>query len=331
MNKKYFFGIDISKLTLDVRLYSPENSKPENHIQVKNDLSGFKSLLKWFKSKKIQLNELAICLEHTGIYGLDISFFLEENNIDYSMVSGYEIKRSSGLVRGKSDNLDAGRIARYCYLHRDELEYSQSKSKTLLRIRELMAERRQYVKRSSLLKSYLTEYKKKPHTSTIDRYESELKSIEGYIASITNEVLDLIKSDIDLYKNYVLVTSVIGISFVNAANILLYTSNFQSFKNSRAYACYIGVAPFVQQSGTSIHSSPRVSQMSNKTLKSDLSQAALSAITHDPELKLYYKRKIASGKQTGVVLNAVKFKLIERMFSVVKRGTPYVKLFNYAV
>lgn len=331
MQKKHFVGIDISKRTLDVRLYSAENSKAENYIQIKNDLSGFKSLLKWFKSKKISLNELAICLEHTGIYGLDISFFLEENAIDYSMVSGYEIKRSSGLVRGKSDNIDAGRIARYCYLHRDELKYSQSKSKLFLRVRELMAERRQYTKRSSLLKSYLTEYKKKPRTSTIDRYESELKSIDKYITDILNEVLELIKSDVDLHTNYLLVTSVIGISFVNAVNILLYTSNFQSFKNSRAYACYIGVAPFEHQSGTSIYSAAKVSQMANKTLKSDLSQAALSAITHDPELKLYYKRKTASGKQTGVVLNAVKFKLIERMFSVVKRGTPYVKLSNHAI
>lgn len=160
MQKKHFLGIDISKLTLDVRLYSSENSKAENHIQIKNDQTGFKALLKWLKSKKIQLNEVAICLEHTGIYGLDISFFLEENFIDYSMISGYEIKHSLGVLRGKNDNIDAGRIARYCYLHRDELLYSKSKSKIFLRIRELMSERRQYTKRSSLLKAYLTEYKK---------------------------------------------------------------------------------------------------------------------------------------------------------------------------
>ena len=70
--------------------------------------------------------------------------------------------------------------------------------------------------------------------------------------------------------------------------------------------------------------------MANKTLKADISQAAKTAIVFDPCLKSYYERKREEGKSYGCVLNAVKFKLIERAFAVVKRGTPYVDTMRYA-
>ncbi len=60
--------------------------------------------------------------------------------------------------------------------------------------------------------------------------------------------------------------------------------------------------------------------------------AARSAIMNDPGIKKYYQRKMREKGGTknmhGLVLNAVKFKLIMRMFSVVKSGEPY-KVLNY--
>ena len=50
---------------------------------------------------------------------------------------------------------------------------------------------------------------------------------------------------------------------------------------------------------------------------------------HNPQLKEYFGRKTAQGKEFGVVLNAIKYKLIQRMFAVVKRGTPFVQLQTY--
>lgn len=64
-------------------------------------------------------------------------------------------------------------------------------------------------------------------------------------------------------------------------------------------------------------------------LKSDLSMAARSARIHDLQIKEYFERKTAQGKEFGVVLNAIKYKLIQRMFAVIKRGTPFVQLQTY--
>ena len=58
--------------------------------------------------------------------------------------------------------------------------------------------------------------------------------------------------------------------------------------------------------------------------------AGISAIQQDPELRAYYKRKIEEGKPKMVALNNVRNKLLARAFSVVKRGTPYVVLQQFA-
>ena len=64
--------------------------------------------------------------------------------------------------------------------------------------------------------------------------------------------------------------------------------------------------------------------MGDKEIKADLTMAAQTAVVWDSDLRLYYSRKRAEGKSYGCVLNAVKFKLVCRMFAVVKRGTVYV-------
>ena len=54
-----------------------------------------------------------------------------------------------------------------------------------------------------------------------------------------------------------------------------------------------------------------VSQMANKKMKSLLSNCILSTIRYDSEIMRYYNRKKEEGKESGVVLNAIKNKLTE--------------------
>jgi len=63
-----------------------------------------------------------------------------------------------------------------------------------------------------------------------------------------------------------------------------------------------------------------VSHLANKRLKANLSNGAGSAVQNDPELHLYYIRKTKEGKEQKVVINAIKFKLITRVFAVINRG-----------
>lgn len=54
--------------------------------------------------------------------------------------------------------------------------------------------------------------------------------------------------------------------------------------------------------------------------------AALSIIRYTGELKTYWIRKIEEGKHKMIILNAIRNKLIQRVFAVVKRGTKFEKI-----
>ena len=70
--------------------------------------------------------------------------------------------------------------------------------------------------------------------------------------------------------------------------------------------------------------------MADREMKVLLTLAAQCAIIYDPEIKHYYKRKLKEGKTKKCARNAVRNKLLARIFSVAKRGTPYVVLHKYA-
>jgi len=55
--------------------------------------------------------------------------------------------------------------------------------------------------------------------------------------------------------------------------------------------------------------------------------AAMSAIRSKGELQDYYLRKVADGKNKMLVLNAVRNKIIHRIYAVIRRGEIYNK--NY--
>lgn len=325
MKRKWFIGIDISKKTLDVVIYDQKNGKSGYHFKVENNTKGFKKMTKVLKIEGVKLNEAFICLEYCGIYGLEIGLYLD-NKIDFCFCSPLQIKRSLGLIRGKNDKIDAYKIARFCYLFRDELSASSMPTKTMLKLKNLMGERNRVVKSSKIEKQVIKELSIHLDKKTITRSSKRLKLLLEDIKIIEKEIVELIKSDEKLNENYQLLLSITGVGIVNAVMMILCTNNFEGITKARSFACYCGVAPFEYSSGTSIRGKTRVSNLANKKMKADLTNAARSAVINDPELRIYYKRKREQGKAHGTVMNAIKFKIITRAFAVINRKTPFVKL-----
>src|SRR5438309_5770552 len=98
MQVQEIIGADLSKKTIDLACYSTGK-----HIEVENSRSGFKQLLKWLKDQNINTTEAKIVMEHTGLYSYCFEEFLHQRSIAFVKVNALEIKRSIGLVRGKSD------------------------------------------------------------------------------------------------------------------------------------------------------------------------------------------------------------------------------------
>jgi transposase len=234
-----------------------------------------------------------------------------------------------GIRQTKTDKADAFRIAIYCSLFHSSMEPSRLPSAAYFKLKRLLAERRQYVKQSVLYKQQLSDISIYDTVSSRMRKEKEVGNLQDNIKQTDKEIKAVIDTDPAIKRNYDLLTSIIGVGIVVAVTTIVLTENFTTFTDPRKYASYIAIAPFPHESGTSVRGATRVSKQGFRQAKADLSISVLNAITHDAELREYWQRKKAEGKHTGVILNAVKFKIVLRMFAVVKRGKPYVNTKGY--
>ena len=332
MQKDFYIGVDISKKTIDVAIYKKEKaSKVSVCEKFSNSPDGFKEMKRWLHKCGVSLTNALFCMEATGHYTYDLCLFLEQQEVSYSVQSPLHLKRSFGLTHGKNDKVDAYRIASYAYLHREDIKLSKLATNSIRKLKALMAERKSLVVEIARCKAQLKEVGS--HSSspgTIKRTKELLEFLETQVLDIEKDMAQTIDSDAELKNNYQLLLTISGIGIVNAVNTIVATHNFKMFDNARQYASYIGVAPFEHTSGTSVRGKTHV-EPGAKMLKADLTGAVRTCINHDKEIQKYYERKIAEGKSYGVVANAIKFKLLLRMFAVIKRGTPFVKKADHLI
>lgn len=328
MEKASFtIGVDVSRNTLDIHCI-----EVDRHICISNNSAGFKAFRSFCLLHHINLTQAIVVLEYTGGYEYKWLQYCQAKEIPFVRIPGLAIKRSLGIIRGKNDKVDAARIAQYADEKYKTLSPEKPLNTSILRLKELLSFRKKLVRENAGYKATIKErkhmYEAGDQDFIIKSLSKKLKANEKEIVATEQHITAVVGADEALYKNYILLKSIRGIGNVNAWMTIAYTENFSSFTNARSYAVYVGVIPFDYSSGTSIKGKKRVSPIANKELKQELNQAARSAIQWDKQMQDYANRKIKN-KPYGIVLNNVKFKLILRMFAVVKRGEMYVD--NYTI
>lgn len=323
---RYFFGVDISKKTVDITLLHLQQT---THKQFANDNSGMKQLLDWLKELDTNYSEALFCMESTGLYCFTLTQFLTEKGIDVWVEHAMRIKRATALERGKNDKVDSKRIATYCSKNLDRLMLWKPMDTTVDKIKHLASLRERLVETQKRLITPIDEFEeagnpamakmlRKTIKKSIDAIDSDLKSVEA-------KIIEIVDGDENLKKLYKIITSVVGIGLVTAINLIVHTNGFKMMNDARKLACFCGVAPFEYSSGTSVRGKTKVHSMANKKIKSNLHMASMAAVKFDPELKTYYERKVAEGKNKMSVLNAVKNKLLARVVACVNNQKEYVK------
>jgi len=323
---KFTLGVDVSKHTLDISC-----SELQQHIRINNGSEGFSHFLKWCRKLKIDLADCFLVLEYTGGYEYKLLQFCEAKEIVYARIPGLAIKNSMGITRGKNDKVDALRIAQYGEEKHKSLQASKPLNAAIIRLKELLSYRKRLIRENA---GYKTSVAERVHIYGLNKKDIIVKSLQQkqevnskIIDKVEGEMMKIVAQDELMNTNFSLITSIKGIGKVNALMTIAYTENFTSFINPRSYAVYVGVIPFDHSSGISIRGRKRVSHIANKELKQELNQAARSAIAWDKELNAYAVNKMKT-KCYKIVLNNVKFKLILRMFAVVKKGEMYVDYYK---
>lgn len=332
MESKLFLGCDIAQDTFSFCL------RDQSQILCQGEVpNSKKSIQAWLNELKkvyyVDLTSVIFCLEHTGIYGMILMRTLHTRSLIVCVEGASNIKLSLGLQRGKNDRVDARRIAEYAMRYTDRLKQWKPKREVLEKLQLLNGMRSRLVKAYKVLNSHTKEagryLGKKEYMLLKKGTQESLKAIKANIKKADKDIETIIMSDENLKRLSDLVTSVASIGMVTCAAMLVKTNEFQDFTEAKKFACTAGLAPFEHSSGKSVRGKTRVSHRAHKDLKTLLHMCALGAVARKGELQDFYRRKVGQGKNKMLVLNAVRNKLVHRIFAVVRDGVMYQKNYQY--
>ena len=334
MEFTYFIGTDVSKNELDLAVMRGKTLL--FHKEIANKPTAIVAFMKDLgKLPDFDLARAVFCMEHTGIYSNHLLAVLHARKAPICLEAATHIKNSLGNIRGKNDKIDAMRIAEYAYKNREGLRLWQPKREVILQLAHLSATRSRLIETQKALKTPLREtgdfIPKKMAKQNSQLCSKTLHAIETDLEKVEKAISGIIAADPELSRLFGLITSVDGIGKVTAAQIIISTNEFKDIKDPKKFACYSGVAPFTKESGM-FKGKARVSHMANKKVKILLHLSALSAIRYNLDLKEYYQRKVIQEKKNKMsTINAVRNKLILRIFACVNQNRPYEKKYSKLV
>jgi transposase len=250
MKVQHIIGADLSKRSIDLVYHLSKT-----YIKIDNSTGGFNDLIRWLQKLNIDISETMIVMEHTGLYSYCFESFLHRHQIAFCKVNALEIKRSMGLVRGKTDKLDAARVAEYGYEKKSKLIVNEPLSNDLKRLQMLHSTYQRFVRHRAALINALKEYRYIGITQNdliIQTQQQLIKNFDKQIQKLMSEIETIINQQPALKQNFLLLQSIKGVGKILALTVIIKTHNFTRFINARKFACFCGTAPFDHSSGTSI-------------------------------------------------------------------------------
>ncbi len=332
---KFFVGTDVSKEWLDMSVVS--GGKLWHHTQIDNKAAAIK---RWLRQTQKEfgytLNDTLFSMEFTGLYNHHLLEVLHEQKAMVWLIPGLQISEGStqGLKRGKSDKQDAVRIAVYASKNGEQVRLWRKPREVIQRLQTLLMLREKLQKTKHQYETTLKEFKRFSE-GTVCKMVTEttaamLKTTRQQLERVEKEMSHLLQGDEKLQELNEYITSVDSVGLITSASVLVTTNEFLDISEAKQYACYAGVAPFKDESGK-VKKKQRVSHKANKKMKKLFHLLAMSAIRMKGEMKAYYERKLAEGKAKMSVLNAIRNKIILRIFSCVKHKKMYEKNYVYSL
>ena len=323
--KKYFIGFDISADDFSASCITSPDNPVFSTQKFLNNFDGFDEFISLLFKHSIKQPEVIICMEATGVYSENLSYFLASKGFTLCIEAPHKIKNKIKDSPRKNDFIDALSIAEYAYRYSDKLTFWKPKDEIIEQIQVLLSTREhlsiQMTANQNALKTLKHKYYQTPLANQI--YEKTISKFKEHIKQIDQEIKILIDKD-DSFKNKIsLAKSVPGVGLLLAANLLVLTKGFTEHLNYKHTAAYTGICPYEQKSGTSLYKPPRSKKCGPAKLRKLLYLAALSVRTHNQTFKKYFLRKVAEGKNKRLIINNIENKLLKIIFAVINSGISY--------
>ena len=325
---KQSVGIDCSKDELVCCLSMLQQDLTIKNIDqqtFKNDLKGFKSLLKWSEKNFKQDLEHLFVVEATGVYHEKLAHFITENGLQISVVLPSKIShyRKSMNLKTDNDKTAAIGIAEFGLVRK--LDAWKRPEPILRTFRQLLRERAQ-------LQSMLIEVKSMQHAhtsgviyseKTTKRFKKQCDFYKSQIKEVEQEIQEMLKANQAIKAKVENICSINGVGMLTVLTIAGETDGFNLIRNKRQLVSYAGLDVVEKSSGTSVRGKSRISKRGNKWIRRALYFPALTAVKHSPGFKSDYARivKNTAVKMKGVV--AIERKLLILIYTLWKNDQVY--------
>jgi len=337
MEFKFILGVDMSK---DWFNYCLMNQSFEIIYEGENDNHPdaiFQFIGRLMKQNQISsIDEIFMVLEHTGIYVQHlVNGWLSKSGV-LSIIPATKVSELLGGQLGweeKTDELDARRLAEYGIRYKDKLVSWQAKAHTLELLQRLHRQRSRLIDVINILEVPLKESLEFDTVAIsenlVDNQEASITALKSDLKNVERKLKELIEQDPLLHQLFQLITSVEGVGPVTAREIIIATCAFTKFtpEQAKSFARYSGVVTRKRRSGR-VKKKDRIPNRANKKIKTVLTMGATSLIGTKSDLGRFYERKIQEGKAHFSIINAMRNKLILRIFAVVRNQVMYDEKLN---
>jgi transposase len=314
-------GLDVSAQELVVMVRRDGKTEPCRSFP--NTRPGHQELRRYLTHQR---ERVRVCMESTGLYGLDAALALQADpRIELMVANPRAVKSFSRalLQRSKTDPLDAWVLLEYAA--RMPFQRWQPPPAAALQVTAL-------ARRIHALTQQCTMEKNRLHavaaTATtlrviVQDLRRSVRGLETAIAKLSREADKILAATPELERRFRLLQSTPGIGPVSALQLLGELVLIPAHCDVRQWVAYSGLDPRHHESGTSVHQKTRISKVGNRHIRRALYMPALTAVRFAPHLRAFYLHLQARGKCKMVALVAVMRKLLHAIFGMFKYDAPF--------
>jgi len=321
MSKVECCGLEVSARELLVAL----GGKQEESVlrRFANTAAGRKELVQTLTRGG---RRVSVCLEATGLYGLEVALLLSTAEGIELMVANPRAVRNFAramMRRSKTDELDAVVLREFA--ERMEFRAWVRPSAAALALWGI-------ARRLGALAEEHAAEKNRMHAACLTgaipgcvrrSIARMLRFQEREMEQLRAEARERIAGDALLRRRYEMLRSVTGIGEVSALQILAELCMLPEDRDVRQWVAFAGLDPRQYSSGTSVHQRPRISKVGNRRLRKALFMPALVASRREPHLRGFYQHLLERGKKKKPALVAVERKLLHAIYGMFRNQQNY--------
>lgn len=307
-------GIDVSAKKLQVASHDSEfevDNTPEDHQRLIQRLRRCG-------------RQVRVCLESTGVYGLDLAMALHRAEGVEVMVLNPRAARNFAQVlmhRSKTDPVDARTLRKYLQCMDFHPWHPPATEKFQLRALSRRIASLTQMKAQEKNRLHAANSCAELHVIRND-IEVNIRHLERRIEQLQKQAAKLIDQHADLQLPIARILSVKGIALLSALLIYGELCVLPQGLSARQWVAHAGLDPRHFQSGT-FKGKTRISKAGNKYLRAALFMPAHNASRYEPRVGAYYDHLVANGKTKMQAKVAVMRKLLHAIHGMLASGTDF--------